>query len=125
MEISVNNLNDGGLRVELLRPKFKAGATVWFLFQGRPVQGMVVGYRVDVFALGKVEAYTYKIGFVNITSEGYEPIFQVVPEESLKETKEELFEILFKNLEDSVVELPAEYKPLFTEFMVGHQARNG
>ena len=107
----------------MLRPKFKAGATVWFMFQGRPFQGMIVGYRIDVFALGKVEAYTYKVGFVNVTPEGYEPTFQVIPEEALKETKEELLEALFKSVKDSIVELPAEFEPLFTNFMLGQDKK--
>ena len=118
MEIIANNFGEG-LRVDLLRPKYKAGQPVWFMLQGRPVEGMVVGYQVDVLQSGKVENYNYKVGFVQISPDGYSPVFNIIPEKALEETKEKLMETIVKSIEDATIQMPEEYKPLFTEFVLG------
>lgn len=118
MEIIANNFNEG-LRVNLLRPKYKAGQLVWFVLQGRPVEGMVVGYQVDVLLSGKVESYNYKVGYVQVSPDGYSPVFNIVPEKALEETKEKLMEVIIKSIEDAPIQMPEEYKPLFTDFVLG------
>lgn len=123
MEVITNNIGKG-LRVDNLGPKFNAGSLVWFLMQGRPIQGMVTGYQVDVLASGKVESFNYKVGFVQVSPDGYEPVFQVIPENALRETKEELVEIVLKSLDQATVEMPQEYVPLFENFALGLEERS-
>lgn len=118
MEIIANNIGEG-LRVELLRPKYKAGELVWFVIQGRPVEGMVVGYQVDVLQSGKVESYNYRVGFVQFSPEGYSPAFHIIQEEMIRKTKEELLDVILRSVEEATVSMPDEYVPLFMDFVKG------